>query len=108
MYHPAAFCIAQIVADLPVLLFQVSHFSIVLYFMVGLSRDAGSFFTYWIVCFATCMAMTALFRAIGAISATFDAASKSSHTPLSMIATTANSRQYPVSSSQLLLCIQVT
>ncbi len=66
LYHPAAFCIAQIAADIPVLLVQVSQFSIVLYFMVGLKMDAGSFFTFWVVVFATTMCMTALFRSIGA------------------------------------------
>lgn len=75
-YHPAAFCIAQIAADIPVLLLQISHFSLVLYFMVGLKHDAGAFFTYWALIFATTMAMTALFRAIGAGFSTFDGASK--------------------------------
>jgi ABC-type multidrug transport system ATPase subunit len=76
LYHPAAFCIAQIAADIPVLLIQISHFSIVLYFMVGLKMDAASFFTFWILIFATTMCMTALFRAIGAGFSTFDGASK--------------------------------
>jgi ABC-type multidrug transport system ATPase subunit len=76
LYHPAAFCIAQIAADIPVLLIQISHFSLVLYFMVGLKMDAASFFTFWILVFATTMCMTALFRAIGAGFSTFDGASK--------------------------------
>jgi ABC-type multidrug transport system ATPase subunit len=76
LYHPAAFCIAQIAADIPVLLIQISHFSLVLYFMVGLKIDAASFFTFWILIFATTMCMTALFRAIGAGFSTFDSASK--------------------------------
>lgn len=76
LFHPAAFCIAQIAADIPVLLVQVSHFSLVLYFMVGLKHDAGAFFTFWIIIFATTMCMTALFRAIGAAFSTFDGASK--------------------------------
>ncbi|KAJ5771732.1 hypothetical protein N7520_002261 [Penicillium odoratum] len=75
-YHPAAICISQIVADLPVLLFQVSHFGLVLYFMVGLNRTAEAFFTYWITNFMTAMSMTALFRLIGAAFPTFDAATK--------------------------------
>ena len=54
-FHPAAFCIAQIAADIPVLLFQISMFSLVVYFMVGLSMSAGAFFTYWIMVFATTM-----------------------------------------------------
>lgn len=76
LYHPAAFCLAQIAADIPILLIQVSVFSVVLYFMTGLTYTAGAFFTYWVVVFATTMAMTAFFRAVGAAFSTFDGASK--------------------------------
>lgn len=55
MFHPAAFCIAQIAADIPIILIQISTFSLIVYFMVGLSMDAGTFFTYWIVVFAVTM-----------------------------------------------------
>jgi hypothetical protein len=48
-HHPAAFCIAQITADIPLVLFQVSTFSLILYFMVGLTMTASSFFTFWIL-----------------------------------------------------------
>ncbi|KAH8671687.1 ABC-2 type transporter-domain-containing protein [Xylariales sp. PMI_506] len=75
-FHPAAFCIAQIAADIPVLLFQISIFSIVLYFMVGLTATASAFFTYWVLLLATTMCMTAMFRSIGAAFSTFDGASK--------------------------------
>lgn len=54
-FHPAAFCLAQITADIPVLLFQISVFSLVVYFMVGLTMAADAFFTYWIMVFATTM-----------------------------------------------------
>ncbi|KAL4905523.1 hypothetical protein BDW74DRAFT_17685 [Aspergillus multicolor] len=76
LFHPAAFCLAQIAADIPVLIFQVSIFALPLYFMVGLDMDAGKFFTFWVLVFATTMAMTAVFRACGAAFRTFDAASK--------------------------------
>lgn len=49
MYHPAAFCIAQIAADIPLILLQVSTFSVVEYFMVGLTASAGHFFTFWVL-----------------------------------------------------------
>ena len=75
-FHPAAFCIAQIVGDIPIVLLQISTFSLVLYFMVGLTMTASAFFTYWVILFAVTMTMTAFFRAIGAASATFDAAAK--------------------------------
>ncbi|KAK8219845.1 hypothetical protein M8818_000819 [Zalaria obscura] len=76
LYHPAAFCIAQIAADIPILLFQISTFSIVMYFMVGLKVTAAAFFTYWVLLFSATMAMTAFFRFVGAAFPTFDAASK--------------------------------
>ncbi|KAM0513439.1 hypothetical protein ACHAPE_007903 [Trichoderma viride] len=75
-FHPAAFCIAQIAADIPVILVQVSAFSLILYFMVGLTVSAGHFFTFWIIVVSTTFCMTALFRAIGAAFSTFDGASK--------------------------------
>ncbi|KAE8143416.1 ABC-2 type transporter-domain-containing protein [Aspergillus pseudotamarii] len=76
LYHPAAICIAQIVADFPILLFQVTHFGLVLYFMVGLKTSAGAFFTYLFTNFVTAMSMTAFFRLVGAAFPTFDAATK--------------------------------
>lgn len=75
-FHPAAFCIAQVAADVPVLLFQVSTFTVVLYFMVGLRQTAEAFFTLWVMVVAVTFCMTAMFRAVGAAFRTFDAASK--------------------------------
>ncbi|KAL9002558.1 MAG: hypothetical protein Q9188_004520 [Gyalolechia gomerana] len=75
-FHPAAFCIAQIAADLPVLFFQVTQFSLVLYFMVSLRMSASAFFTYWVTLFAIAMCITAVMRAIGAVFSTFDGATK--------------------------------
>ncbi|KAF2774532.1 ABC transporter [Teratosphaeria nubilosa] len=76
LYHPAAFCIAQIAADIPILVFQVTVFSLPLYWMVGLKATASAFFSYWIIVYAVTMCITALFRVIGAAFSTFDAASK--------------------------------
>lgn len=55
LHHPAAVCIAQITADIPLVLFQISIFSIILYFMVGLTMTAGSFFTFWIILISATM-----------------------------------------------------
>lgn len=54
-FHPAAFCIAQITADIPQLLVQITAFSVILYWMVGLAASAGQFFTLWVVVFAAAM-----------------------------------------------------
>jgi ABC-type multidrug transport system permease subunit/ABC-type multidrug transport system ATPase subunit len=94
LYHPAAFCIAQIATDIPSALLQVSTFSLILYFMVGLETSATAFFTFWAILIATTMVsdiyplnlehtnltilkcMTAMFRGIGASFSSFDAAAK--------------------------------
>ncbi|KAK4548375.1 hypothetical protein LTR36_010246 [Oleoguttula mirabilis] len=76
LYHPAAYCIAQIAADIPILIFQVTIFTIPLYWMVGLKATAAAFFTFWVVVLAVTFCITALFRAVGAGFATFDGASK--------------------------------
>lgn len=78
LYSPTAIVFAQIATDFPILLFQVSHFGIVFYFMVGLKMTAGAFFTYWITNFVAAMSMTGFFRLVGAAFPTFDAATKAS------------------------------
>jgi len=87
MYHPAAFCIAQITADFPLLFIQVTVFSVVLYFMVGLKATAAAFFTFWFFLYVTSIVMTAFFRLCGAAFSTFDAASKVSGFAVATIAT---------------------
>lgn len=54
-YHPAAFCIAQIAADIPIIIIQTAILALPVYFMVGLVTYAGSFFTYYVVVFALSM-----------------------------------------------------
>lgn len=76
LFHPAAFCIAQIAADVPIILVQITMWALPLYFMAGLTMAADAFFTYWIVLFTITMCMTAFFRAVGASFPNFDAASK--------------------------------
>lgn len=75
-FHPTAFVLAQVMSDIPLLLVQISIFSIVLYFMAGLWVSAASFFTYWIVVFSITMCMTAFFRSIASAFGTFNDASK--------------------------------
>ncbi|KAJ5889084.1 hypothetical protein N7495_009125 [Penicillium taxi] len=75
-FHPVAFCISQIVLDIPIYLLQISYFSLILYFMTGLTMTAGAFFTYWVHLFGCTICMVAMFRGIGAVFSTFDGASK--------------------------------
>jgi ABC-type multidrug transport system permease subunit/ABC-type multidrug transport system ATPase subunit len=78
LHHPAAFVFAQIATDIPIMLFQITQFGLILYFMVGLRYTAEAFFTFWAITFAAAMAMTALFRLIGAAFPSLDAATKAS------------------------------
>ena len=75
-FNPAAFCIAQVAADIPILFFQVTSFIIVLYWMTALKATAAAFFTSWFVVYLTTFVMTAFFRMVGAGFPNFDAASK--------------------------------
>jgi ABC-type multidrug transport system ATPase subunit len=77
-YNPAAFCIAQITSDVPILFVQVTIFLVVLYWMAGLQATASAFFTCWFVVYLASFVMTAFFRMIGAAFSTFDDASKMS------------------------------
>jgi ABC-type multidrug transport system ATPase subunit/ABC-type multidrug transport system permease subunit len=75
-YNPAAFCIAQIAADVPILFVQVTAFDLIIYWMTGLRATAAAFFTFWFVTYVATFAMTAFFRMCGAAFPNFDAASK--------------------------------
>ncbi|KAL1843554.1 hypothetical protein VTJ49DRAFT_1147 [Mycothermus thermophilus] len=75
-FHPGAFCVAQIAADIPLILLQISVFGVIMYFLVGFTATAAHFFTYWVMLIAATMCMTALFRAIGAAFRNFDGAAK--------------------------------
>ncbi|KAF3352304.1 hypothetical protein VdG1_09166 [Verticillium dahliae VDG1] len=76
LYRPVAVVLAKMVADIPTMTFQVTQFGIVFYFMIGLKTTAGAFFTYWITNLVTALAMTMMFRSIGAAFPNFDAANK--------------------------------
>lgn len=84
--HPSAICIAQVFTDIPMAFLQVTVWSLIVYFMVGLSVGASEFFTYWIVLFVTNMCSCSLFRAIGAVFSSFNAASQISGYAISIMA----------------------
>ncbi|EAQ84120.1 hypothetical protein CHGG_10524 [Chaetomium globosum CBS 148.51] len=75
-YRPLAFCVATALTDVPVVLLQVSVFSLVLYFMAALQMDAAKFFTFWVVVCANNLAFLQLFRAVGALCRRFGMASQ--------------------------------
>eukprot|EP01133_Synstelium_polycarpum_P019406 gene19406-23237_t len=65
MYRPAAFHLAQVISDIPIIFMQVFLFSIIAYFMFGLDYDAGKFFIFVFTLIGTALACTNIFRAFG-------------------------------------------
>ncbi|KAL3447762.1 ABC-2 type transporter-domain-containing protein [Aspergillus insuetus] len=75
-YRPTSYCIANIITDIPVVLIQVTVFTIVYYWMCALQADAGKFFTFWIVLTVATLCFLSFFRCIGANCTKFGNASK--------------------------------
>jgi len=75
-YRPSALWIGQMIVDLAFSAVQILTFSIIVYFMCGLARDAGAFFTYYLVIITSYVVMTLFFRTIGCLCPDFDYAIK--------------------------------
>ncbi|EKD15858.1 uncharacterized protein L3040_003283 [Drepanopeziza brunnea f. sp. 'multigermtubi'] len=75
-HRPSALWIAQILVDLVFSAAQILVFCIIVYFMCGLVRNAGAFFTFYVVIVSGYLAMTLFFRTIGCLCVDFDYAIK--------------------------------
>ncbi|KAI0386339.1 ABC-2 type transporter-domain-containing protein [Hypomontagnella monticulosa] len=75
-HRPSALWIAQIFVDTAFSAVQILAFSIIVYFMTGLTRTAGAFFTFYLLILVGNIAMTLYFRIIGCLSPDFDYAIK--------------------------------
>ncbi|KAJ4311874.1 ATP-binding cassette transporter snq2 [Neodidymelliopsis sp. IMI 364377] len=73
-HRPSALWIAQIGVDLIFAAAQILVFSIIVYFMTGLVRDAGAFFTFFLMITTGYLAMTLFFRTVGCLCPDFDVA----------------------------------
>jgi len=73
-HRPSALWIAQICVDLAFSAVQITIFSIMVYFMCGLARDAGAFFIYVLMIISGYLAMTLFFRTVGCLCPDFDVA----------------------------------
>ncbi|EAA35951.1 hypothetical protein GE21DRAFT_25 [Neurospora crassa] len=84
-YRPSAVNLARAILDFPLLLIQVIVFSLIVYFMTGLDRDPGKFFTYVLLIFTTTYCLTALYRMFAALSPTIDDAVRFAGLALNLI-----------------------
>lgn len=65
--HPAAFVVAQTIAEIPLLVVHTLVFSACYYFMLGLDSTASQFWVFELINFVHLGAVSALFRMLGAI-----------------------------------------
>lgn len=75
-HRPSALWIAQIFVDQAFSATQILLFSIIVYFMTNLVREAGAFFTFYLLLLTGTIAMTLFFRIIGCANPDFDSAIK--------------------------------
>ncbi|XP_014559723.1 hypothetical protein COCVIDRAFT_23948 [Bipolaris victoriae FI3] len=73
-HRPSALWIAQIGVDLLFASVQILVFSIIVYFMTNLVRDAAAFFIFVLMIITGYLAMTLFFRTVGCLCPDFDVA----------------------------------
>ncbi|KIX09317.1 uncharacterized protein Z518_00396 [Rhinocladiella mackenziei CBS 650.93] len=75
-HRPGALWLAQILVDLAFASVQIFVFSVIVYFMTGLVRTPGAFFTFVLIIIAGYLSMTLFFRTVGCLCPDFDYAIK--------------------------------
>ncbi|EOR04827.1 Brefeldin A resistance protein [Wallemia ichthyophaga EXF-994] len=73
-YRPSAVVFARAIVDIPILFGCVTLMSIIVYFLASLQYTAGQFFIYYLFVFITAMSLTQFYRAVAALSPTFNEA----------------------------------
>lgn len=66
LYKPSAEALASLITDMPVKVATAITLNLVIYFMVNFNRTPGAFFFYLLVNFTGTLAMSHIFRTIGA------------------------------------------
>ncbi|KAK3381978.1 ABC-2 type transporter-domain-containing protein [Podospora didyma] len=74
LYHPSAEAVSSMICDMPYKIMNCIIFNVTLYFMTGLRREAGAFFFFLLISFATVLAMSMMFRTIASTSRTLSQA----------------------------------
>lgn len=74
MYHPYIDALANMASHFPIKIFNILIFTVIVYFLAGLKREAGPFFIFVVFTFLTTITMTAWFRVVAAFARTMDTA----------------------------------
>ncbi|KAL8921392.1 MAG: hypothetical protein Q9208_005718 [Pyrenodesmia sp. 3 TL-2023] len=84
-YRPSAVVLARVLADFPLIIFQVVIFGVLMYFMTNLDVDVSKFFIYELFVYVTTICITALYRMFAALSPSIDDAVRFSGTALNLL-----------------------
>lgn len=68
--HPFTEALASSVSDLPVKILRCSIFSVILYFMTNLRREASAFFVFYLFLLTAVLTMSGIFRSLAACTKT--------------------------------------
>ncbi|KAF8665434.1 hypothetical protein AX16_000453 [Volvariella volvacea WC 439] len=74
LYRPSAIALANTLSDLPFSAIRILIFNIIVYFMSGLHRSAGAFFTFHLFNYIAYLGMQGFFRTFGHLCSNFDSA----------------------------------
>jgi ATP-binding cassette, subfamily G (WHITE), member 2, SNQ2 len=74
MYRPSAIALANTISDLPFSATRVFLFNLIVYFLSGMYRSAGAFFTFHLFNYIAYLAMQGFFRTFGLLCVNFDSA----------------------------------
>ena len=74
MHRRAAFPLANLLSDLPFSAVCIFTYNVTIYFMTGLHRSAGAFWTFRLTSYTTYLSMQGFFRTFGLCFLNFDAA----------------------------------
>lgn len=74
MYHPYVDALATMVSQYPIKIANIMIFTVIVYFMAGLKREAGPFFLFVVFTYLTTVTLTAWYRIIASLTKTVDIA----------------------------------
>ncbi|RGP63280.1 atpase [Fusarium longipes] len=74
LYHPSAEALSSMLVDLPYKILNTIMMNTTMYFMGNLRQDAGHFFFFLLISFATTMSFSMVFRLIASLTKTIAAA----------------------------------
>lgn len=76
LYRPAALALGGILADIPFAATNNFFFALIIYFMAGLSRSAGAFFTFYLLVLSGYLSLASFFRFLGSLCSSYDIAAR--------------------------------